>query len=883
MDGSLWFFLALVVLATPVLAIASFIRTLSLQRQIEEIRSALAARPAQPAALTPTPAPPASIAPEAPPLTPRPVFVAAPPDDRAFQPPPPWQPQPPAPPREDLENALTSRWMVWLGALAIALAGVFLVKYAIDNQLLTPAARIVLGLVLGIGLAIAGEVLRRRPLQRAIAAVRPDHVPPALTASGLFVAFASIYSAYGIYALIGPLAAFAGLAVIALLGVGLSLLQGRFVALMGLLGAFTAPILVETPHPSVLALFVYLLVVELACLAVARYRHWWWYALATLAGVAAWPLLWLAGPNGDVSDGLPLSLFLLVSAAAFVYLRTGFPAEEGEQSWVDGFRRMGMPTKTTAIAEAVIGTVLFFVGVAAEFSTATLVVSGLVFALYLYAGRSGGFVDILAAIAAVVAIFFVAAIPVSAAIAPLQPLMHAPLVPVELASFALTAALFGALFAVSGFVALWGAERPAVWAGVSAGVPVAFLAIAYWRVVDFGVDVAWAAVAVALAAVMLFAAERVERYRQARGLEVSLGFYAAAVAASIGLAAAMTLREAWLSVALALELPALGFIARLVPARAIRVIAVAVVAVVIARLMLNYNVLGYPLTGGVNWIVYGYGIPALSCFIASREFARGGRDVLVTALEAAGLAFAVLLISLEIRVWAVGSLAADRYPLLEQALQSIAWLSVGSVLAMQAARRPNIVARYGSRFLLGLAAAQIVLLQLLADNPLWSGEAIGAYPVFNVLSFAYLVPAVFALALAARLPESEAPWPWLRGTAAILGFVLVFADVSLEIRRAFHGAVLTTPSQGDAELYSYSAAWLIYSVVLLVLGLLWRVKLVRYAALTVMMVTVVKVFLMDMGDLTGLYRVASFLGLGLSLVGIGYLYQRLVTAGPTDG
>jgi uncharacterized membrane protein len=42
------------------------------------------------------------------------------------------------------------------------------------------------------------------------------------------------------------------------------------------------------------------------------------------------------------------------------------------------------------------------------------------------------------------------------------------------------------------------------------------------------------------------------------------------------------------------------------------------------------------------------------------------------------------------------------------------------------------------------------------------------------------------------------------------------------------------------------------------------------------LITVSKVFLVDASDLTGLYRVASFLGLGLSLIGIGYLYQRLL-------
>jgi uncharacterized membrane protein len=50
----------------------------------------------------------------------------------------------------------------------------------------------------------------------------------------------------------------------------------------------------------------------------------------------------------------------------------------------------------------------------------------------------------------------------------------------------------------------------------------------------------------------------------------------------------------------------------------------------------------------------------------------------------------------------------------------------------------------------------------------------------------------------------------------------------------------------------------------------------RYASAAAVLLTVLKVFLIDASDLTGLYRVASFLGLGLSLIGIGYLYQRLL-------
>lgn len=41
-----------------------------------------------------------------------------------------------------------------------------------------------------------------------------------------------------------------------------------------------------------------------------------------------------------------------------------------------------------------------------------------------------------------------------------------------------------------------------------------------------------------------------------------------------------------------------------------------------------------------------------------------------------------------------------------------------------------------------------------------------------------------------------------------------------------------------------------------------------------MMLVIGKIFLFDMADLEGLLRVASFMGLGLSLLGLAYLYQR---------
>ncbi len=113
-----------------------------------------------------------------------------------------------------------------------------------------------------------------------------------------------------------------------------------------------------------------------------------------------------------------------------------------------------------------------------------------------------------------------------------------------------------------------------------------------------------------------------------------------------------------------------------------------------------------------------------------------------------------------------------------------------------------------------------------------------------------------------------------------LGLILIFTYLSLEVRRAFHGGTLLPSLQSDVELYVYSLVWLIYSAVLLGLAILRRVAGLRHASFVFLLITIVKVFVFDMADLTGLLRVASFIGLGLSLVAVGFVYQRFVFTPP---
>jgi uncharacterized membrane protein len=110
----------------------------------------------------------------------------------------------------------------------------------------------------------------------------------------------------------------------------------------------------------------------------------------------------------------------------------------------------------------------------------------------------------------------------------------------------------------------------------------------------------------------------------------------------------------------------------------------------------------------------------------------------------------------------------------------------------------------------------------------------------------------------------------------VVAVALALAYLSLQVRRYFHGPVLALGSTTDAEQYAYSAVWLIFGVVLLVVGALFKSQAVRLASAAVVILTVLKVFFVDMRDLTGFFQAISFIGLGVVLMGIGLFYQRLL-------
>src|SRR5258708_12342632 len=118
-----------------------------------------------------------------------------------------------------------------------------------------------------------------------------------------------------------------------------------------------------------------------------------------------------------------------------------------------------------------------------------------------------------------------------------------------------------------------------------------------------------------------------------------------------------------------------------------------------------------------------------------------------------------------------------------------------------------------------------------------------------------------------------------RATAVGVSVLLALAYLTLEVARLYHGPWLAGPVS-DPENYTFSAVWLAFGVVLLVVGLLIDSKPARLASAAVVGLTVAKVFLIDMADLAGICRALPFIGLGLVLVGIVYLYPPVLFPPP---
>jgi uncharacterized membrane protein len=208
---------------------------------------------------------------------------------------------------------------------------------------------------------------------------------------------------------------------------------------------------------------------------------------------------------------------------------------------------------------------------------------------------------------------------------------------------------------------------------------------------------------------------------------------------------------------------------------------------------------------------------------------------------------------------------------------TIGWLAEGAALLWVAARAKLRLLR-----VLALGCLVLGLGALLTVNPTTS-----ATPIFNERFGTYCVAiAVFAFvawvaALAHSTDDStqETVWPTIAAGAALIVNALILIAVSLEIdsfwsSRRFAGDWRAYAQHQMYAEFSYSAWFMLFGAILLSVGFWRRSAFLRWQGLVLLAVSVGKVFLVDMSALSQGYRILSFLGLGVLLLAVSFVYQR---------
>jgi len=267
-------------------------------------------------------------------------------------------------------------------------------------------------------------------------------------------------------------------------------------------------------------------------------------------------------------------------------------------------------------------------------------------------------------------------------------------------------------------------------------------------------------------------------------------------------------------------------------------------------------------------------VPALSFWLGASLLRRHADDAPERALEAAAILFTVLLAVMEIRHAINGGDVYGGTPsLAETGLQVSALLAMAIGLERLRRRSGSIIHNAGALILTALAAIAIVSGLFGADMPMVTGEPVGGRFV-NLLLLGYAIPAILTLllsyAVAGHRPRAYA------NTIAGVALVVALLYVTLQVRRLFHSTVLTDAATGDAEQYAYSLSWLVFGVLLLVIGFAVKSERARIAAAAVIGLTVLKAFAIDVWTLEVVYRALSFIGLGAVLVAIGWFYQKVM-------
>lgn len=773
----------------------------------------------------------------------------------------------------DFEQQFGARLPVWIGAIALALAGFYLVKYSIQAGLITENVRVILGIIFGISLLIVARYIRQKTnLANGV------RIAQALSGAGIADLYVCIFAATNLYHLLPPFIGFMGMAVVTALAVILSLRHGMPIALLGLIGGLITPALIHSNSPNAMLLFLYLYVVMLGLFIIIKKQQWWVLSIPMLIGAFLWTIFWIF--FGYVpGDNLWLGLFLIALSATFIISSN----KQFELSINENSKQFKLPSALNYLTLGSTAILMGLISFKGGFDNQAwglfgLLAAGSIFIAY-FNQKLYGFVPwILMIVNAVMLLTW-----------------HNP--PIN--DFIAITIIFAFLYAGSGYYLMWRAAAPLNWAGLCSATPVLYFLIAYYQLqkislftVSFSHAFIWGPIALLLALLSILIVWRLlSLFDENKQLKQHLlTLFVLSTVAFIALGLTILLKQNLFGILFATLILTISWVNTKVDIKALLPIAgiltVILILILSPQLLLFLNLACLSLIGeGVNISsmpiiaakpLFQLGMPAMLLAYSSWMLRVGQENKLSQYIEI----ITVILFSLMgyCLIRNAFHVSNNWFPIVSGFIERgvitnmFFLIAIISLIISHKYSRP-ILTNCGV-MLLYLAALRIAYFDLIVFNPLWDHQFVGGIPLLNALILPYGF-SVLWIYVADKQLKTFTPQRIIKSLNKF-GLILLFIWVTLNVRQFFQGGYLDGNLTSNAEIYTYSVVWLLLGIALLIAGTLKHDKMLRIASLIVIILTVGKVFLYDASALSGLYRVFSFLLLGFILIALSWFYSRFV-------
>ena len=752
---------------------------------------------------------------------------------------------------QSMEFRLGGKIFTGIGALASTIGIGFFLRYAFENNLINETARCILGLIFGAVLLVIGEFTRKKF----------STYSQILTGAGIGILYLSIYSAYGYYQILSQPLAFVAMVLITAIGIFLAVrYDSLLLAIFAQIGGFLTPYLASAGQNAPHTLFLYIMLLDLGIAFIAWHKLWrplvFINFFGTIFAYLAWYDAFYSKLQFNIAEGYATAFFVIFLAISLIH----YHIRKASQKTSDYVLLVLNATAYFSISYSLINSVSHGLRGFFTFSLAVLYLA-LAFLENHQEKVSTRFSRFSASVGLVL---FSLAIPIQ---------LEKNWITIGWASEALALVYIGFLL------------KSTLLRKVAHGL----LALSFMRLVLFDSALAQGAapwlnsrvltfifcIAVYILAVALYTKKKAE-IGPTEGMAISflalLGGASLLFGGTIEIVDFFSLH--WLAYFWFVGVIVLVLFGLATKSMSVRILALIASLIALLRLFfveINLEAGELPIVNIRFLLFFFSALSALSIPLLYRSF----RDV----VSEGEVILTTHVISVYVYLLTFVLFTAEITDFYGHYWLPIAWSLIAFVAVLVSLKMRDFFLR---------AMAYLNLMIVFFRLPGYESQvALMTYlPLFNSRLFAFSFSIIFLLLILIRLKKedvSEAERKLVPATLFLsINFLLIWL-LSVELWDYFQQRFLRLPEElkfsqkiryGNLKNVSLSVGWTVYSIILLILGIIKKSAFSRKIAIFLLFVAIFKVFLFDTESLGTLYKFISFITLGIILLLTGFLYNQ---------